>query len=336
MKTYNWGIIGIGMVGHQFAGDLKRLPNARLQAVVSTSDDQGPEDFMREFQVPYGYRSVEEMVDQCPDLDVVYVATPHPAHCDNTLRCLERGLAVLCEKPFAMNLGEAQRMVDRAREKKVFLMEAMWTHFFPAFERARALIDGGAIGELHTVKADFGFKNAFDPESRYFKKELGGGSLLDLGVYPAMLALSLLGKPQREEITATATFTATGVDESCVFTFRYPGNKLALGHSTLVSYTPGEALLLGMDGAIRMHPFWTHTKKLTVTRYEGQEQKHSDEDLPYDGEGFWLEARHVMECLDRGLTESERLPLQFSLDLMHTLDRIRRKIGLAYPGEQDD
>ncbi|MFN0174261.1 MAG: Gfo/Idh/MocA family protein [Saprospiraceae bacterium] len=324
----NWGIIGLGKIARQFADDLRLLPNARLHAVASTSQERAAA-FAVEFGASHVYSRYEDIV-HCPDLDVVYVATPHTFHCENTLLCLENGLPVLCEKPFAMNMAEARRMVGAARRNRVFLMEALWTRFIPANEQVFQMVDKGEIGELHTIKADFGFKMPFDPTSRLYNKALGGGSLMDLGIYPALLALSFFGKPAPENIFAAAAFAATDVDESCAFTFQYPGGRLALGHSTIAANTSLGAHLYGTEGTIYLHPRWHHPQKLTVSHYEGRQELFRELDIPYIGRGYSYEASHVMQCLENELFESEILPLDFTLDLVETLDTIREKVGLVY------
>lgn len=327
-KIVNWGIIGLGKIARKFADELRRLPNARLHAVASASIERAGV-FAKAYDVEHAYGSYEEIVN-CPGLDVVYIATPHVLHFENAMRCLEKNIPVLCEKPFAMNLGEARKMVDLARQNKVFLMEALWTRFIPAVEYALALVAQGEIGTIHTVKADFGFRLPHDPVSRIYDKTLGGGSLLDVGIYPALLALFVLGKPLPEDISAAATFTASGVDESCAFTFKYAGNRLALGHSTITANTPVEAWIYGTEGSIYFHPRWHHTQKLTITEYDGHNDKSRDVEFPYEGWGYAFEAEHVMQCLAEGRTESDRVPLDFTLDLTETLDSIRQKIGLEY------
>lgn len=328
MKTYNWGIIGPGKIARKFADDLKLLPNARLHAVASTSPERAGA-FADEYGIEHIFNRYEDMV-QCPGLDVVYVATPHALHCENALMYLENGIPVLCEKPFAMNTGEARRLVSAARRNRVFLMEALWTRFIPAFDKAMQLISDGEIGEVHTVKSDFGFAMPFDPAHRIFNKALGGGSLLDIGIYPVLLSLFVFGKPEVEDILAAATFTRTDVDESCVFTFQYPGNRLAIGHSTIAANTPVEAAFYGREGTIYLHPRWHHTQRITISKYEGRGETSRDMEIPYDGWGYCLEAAHVMQCLDNEIIESDKVPLDFTLDLVETLDAIREKIGLVY------
>lgn len=328
-KTIHWGIIGLGRIARKFADDLQRVPGAKLHAVAST-DLERAQAFAADYGVPHAYGRYEDLV-HCPGLDVVYVATPHPGHAAATLLCLRHKLAVLCEKPFAMNRTEAQEMADMARANQVFLMEALWTRFIPATDRALQLIAEGAIGDIHSVRADFGFYAPFDPGSRLYNKSLGGGALLDIGIYPALLALFLLGKPQSEHIQAAATFAQTNVDDTCAFTFRYPSRQaMAIGHSTVRGHTGIEAWIHGSRGHIYIHPRFHHSMKLTVSTYEGRDEHRQELDFPYDGWGYQFEAIHVGNCLRAGLTESPLIPLSFTLDLMETLDQVRHKIGLEY------
>ncbi len=324
-RTFHWGIIGPGRIARKFADDLRLLPNAKLHAVAST-DPGRARAFADEYGADFAYGRYEDIA-HCPDLDVVYVATPHVLHHHCALLCLNRGMSVLCEKPFAMNAVQAREMIDAARKNDVFLMEALWTFFIPAVEKALELIHSGAIGTVHTVKSDFGFTTPFNPTSRLFDKKLGGGSLLDIGIYPALLALKIFGQPASEDIQATATFGPSGVDESCVFTFRYPGNRLAMGHSTLVANTPVEAWIYGSEGSIYLSPRFHHAQQITLTRYNGAKEVF---DLPYPGWGYQFEADHVQDCLDAGKRESDRVPLDFTLGLAETLDAVRGKIGLEY------
>lgn len=327
-KTYNWGIIGLGRIARKFADDLRRLPNARLFAVASTAQERA-DAFAAEYEVPHAVGSYEAML-QCPGLDVVYVATPHVGHIPNTLLCLHAGMPVLCEKPFAMHGAEARQAVSMAREKGVFLMEAMWSQFIPGVQKAIELAESGAIGRLHGIKAELAFNMPFDPDWRLYNKSLGGGALLDLGVYPAWLALRLFGKPAPEQVQAAANFTTTTVDASCSFIFQYPDNRLMSGYASVEAAMPPEAWLLGSEGYIRMHARWHHTQNLSIGRYEGRELKEETMALPHEGWGYQYEAAHVMQCLDAGLRESPEMPLQRTLDLADTLDVIAQKIGLVY------
>lgn len=327
-RIYNWGIIGMGKIARKFADDLRLLPNAKLHAVASASLERA-QAFASDYEVPHAFGTYEAMVE-CPDLDIVYIATPHALHYTCTMLCLSYRIPVLCEKPFAMNAHEARKMLDLAHHEQVFLMEALWTRFMPSFQRMLELVKTGAIGTVHTVKSDFGFKLPLDPDSRLFNKTLGGGALLDIGIYPVMLALSLFGKPDAAHIQAAATFTETEVDDTCVFTFQYPEKRIALGHATVAAYTPVEATILGTDGSIHLHPRWHHTTQLTIASYHDRDVTTREEHFPYEGWGYWMEAKHVMECLDANLKESPTVPLDFTLALAETLDLIREKVGLSY------
>ncbi|MCB0563445.1 MAG: Gfo/Idh/MocA family oxidoreductase [Phaeodactylibacter sp.] len=322
-KTYNWGIIGPGKIAHKFAQDLDKLPNARLHAVASRSEERA-RAFALQYGAPNAYGSYEE-ITACPDLDVVYIATPHPGHRDNTIMCLNAGLPVLCEKAFAMNSRQVQEMVDAARANDTFLMEALWTRFTPSTTKALELIGHGMIGDVLSVKADFGFLPAFDPNSRLFDPALGGGSLLDIGIYPVFLALLILGKPT--EIKAAAYIGSTGVDEELGMLFQYESGQMAHLHSTLRAFTKTEAYIYGERGAIHLHTRWHEPTTLSLIL---EDRRPQDYRFDYHTNGYSYEAEEVMHCLEHGLKESPLLPLSFSQDLMAVLDGVRRKIGLEY------
>jgi predicted dehydrogenase len=325
----NWGIIGPGRIARKFADDLRLVPDARLLGVASTSMERA-QAFAAAYEVPHVFDSYDDLV-RLPDLDVVYIATAHTQHVDCALRCIRAGKAVLVEKPCATNAEDAQKMFDLAQEMGVFVMEGIWSFFIPGFAKTLDLVREGAIGRVHTVRADFGFLAPFDPEWRLFNKALAGGSLLDIGIYPALLMLSVLGAPQPEDIDAVAVWTPTGVDATAVFNLRYPDGRLGMGYSTIMATTPTEAHLYGDLGQIQMHTRFHHPQQLTVSRYDGRDLKQDAPIvLPYEGWGYHFEAQHVMDCLSQNLRESPVIPHQFSLDLVRTLDAIRAKMGLEY------
>lgn len=323
-SAINWGIIGLGKIAHKFAHDLKYVPNAQLHAVAST-DSQRSKEFARQYNVPYNFNSYEALLN-CPHLDVVYIATPHPFHYTNTLMCLRRRIPVLCEKPFGMNSQEVKTMIETAKANQTFLMEAMWTRFIPSFQKTIELVKSGVIGKPLSMKADFGFHAPFDPNSRIFNKDLGGGSLLDIGIYPIMAALSIFGKPKK--INAMASMSTTEVDETCVVDFQYENGAIAMCHSTVKAHTNIEAYIYGEKGFIYLHPRFHHSKALTVSLYEGKEETLS---IPFEGHGYQFEATEVTNCLKNNLLESRIMPHQFSTDLIETLDAVRAEIGLVYP-----
>ena len=325
-KIYRWGVIGLGKIARKFATDLRTLPNARLYAVASSSQERA-DAFAAEFGCEQAFDSYEALA-QCPEIDIVYIATPHVQHYDCTLLCLHNKKAVLCEKPFAMSSLQAQEMVATARKNQVFLMEALWSFFIPGVAAALKMAREGAVGPIHSLKSDFGFYSPYKPESRLFNPQLGGGALLDIGIYPALLSLAVFGKPAEADMLASATFTRDGVDESCAFLMKYPDNRLSISHATIAANTPVEATLYGSEGMIHLHTRWHHTPKVTVTRFDEAEPQVYE--FPFDGWGYQFEAAHVMDCLDAGRTESDIVPLAFTLDLNWCLEVLLEKMGVKY------
>lgn len=325
-KIYNWGIIGLGKIAHKFASDLDKLPQANLQAVASRSEEKA-----REFAFQYGanrfYGSYDKMLED-GNLDVVYVATVHIAHCDIAVKCLQAGIAVLCEKPFAVNSREVQKMIAAAKKNEVFLMEAFWTRFLPTILKTQELIDNGRIGRLRSIKADFGFKADFKPEGRLLNLALGGGALLDIGIYPVFLALLLMGKP--EKIRSLAHLGSTGVDEEIGMLFHYVEGQMAHLHASIRTNTKTEAFIYGDEGVIHIQTRWHAPASMNLWRYGERPENFQ---FFYKGIGYYFEAEEVMRSLDEGKLESDLLPLSFSEDLMSVLDSIRAEIGLQYEAD---
>lgn len=324
MQVYNWGIIGLGKIAHRFATDLQILPNARLHAVASRSAERS-QVFAQQYDVPYSFGSYIDIFN-APNLDAVYIATPHTGHFENTLMCLTHHIPVLCEKPFAMNVIQVKEMIAASKAHQTFLMEAMWSRFLPPIQKALEIIQAGGIGQIISVKADFGFKAPFLPEKRLFNRDLGGGALLDIGIYPVFLALLLMGRP--DHIKAFANLGNTKVDEECGILFQYNSGKMAHLHATLRTSTQCEAFIYGESGTIHIRKRWHEAESLIFTP-EGGEAKIFRFD--YKGKGYYLEAMEVMNCLAKGQLESEQMPLSFSLLLMEVLDAIRREAGIEYP-----
>ena len=324
MKTYHWGIIGLGKIAYKFAKDLQTLPNAKLWAVASTSQSRA-DDFAAEYDVPNAFGRYEDLVN-CPDLDVIYIATPHTGHFPCTMLCLKNKIPVLCEKPFGINAAEVAKMIQTAKENDTFLMEALWTRFLPKTIEILRLIGEDKIGKIVEIQADFGFKAKFDPESRLFKKELGGGALLDIGIYPLFLSLLLLG--ESTEIQASALFGETNVDESTSMILTYKAtNQVAILHSTLRATTPTEAFIYGEKGFIKIHSrFHEPYSGITLHIYEGEEQIFLFENTCI---GYAYEAVEVMQCLSENKKESSILPLSFSTKLIKLLDNVAKKTLLS-------
>ena len=325
-EPIRWGILGTGNIAHQFARGLADTPDATLVAVGSRSIDTA-NTFADEFDIERRHPTYEELADD-DGVDAVYVSTPHPFHRDNSILLLEHGKAVICEKPFTINAGDAKAVIDVARQRDVFLMEAMWTRYLPAVVRARELIAEGAIGDVRLVQADFGFRAGINPEGRLFNLALGGGALLDVGIYVISMASMILG-PRPSRVASTTQIGETGVDEQSAFLLQYPGGELAVLSCAVRTGTAVEARVFGTEGSILLHGPFFKCGALTVKR--GGEEEHID--LPLEGNGYNYEAAEVGRCLRAGLKESDVMPLDETLALMELMDSIRAQWGLSYPME---
>jgi predicted dehydrogenase len=306
---------------------LNTLPDAEVLAVGSRSEVSA-ERFAEERGVPRRYASYEDLAAD-PDVDVVYVATPHPFHAENAELCLGAGKAVLCEKPFTVNAGEAERVVGLARERGLFLMEGMWTRFFPLMERVREMTSNGEIGELRMLTADFGVRFDLDPASRLFALELGGGALLDVGVYCVSLASMVLGPPVRN--AGLSQLGETGVDEQAAVVLEHEAGRLSNLTMGIRTATPHEATILGTEGYLKIHAPWWRPTTMTVSRPSREDGTIEE---PVTGNGFNYEAAEVMRCLDEGRTESDVMPLDETISVMRTMDELRAAWDLRYPSEE--
>jgi predicted dehydrogenase len=328
-EKIRWGILATGNIAHQFARGLAVLPDAELVAVGSRSQDSA-DKFGEEFDVPHRHASYEALAAD-PEVDAVYVSTPHPFHHDNTLLCLNAGKHVLCEKPFAMNARQAGEMIATARTQSRFLMDAVWTRFLPAMVKTRELLAEGVIGETRLLLADFGFRSQFNPKGRLFDPKLGGGALLDVGIYTVQLASMIMGGPPAE-MAAKATLGETGVDEQTAMTLKYAGGQLAQLSCAIRTATNQEAWIYGTEGRIHLHAPWWRGTKVTLWQAGGSDNGTTF-DLPFEGNGYNYEAAEVMRCIREGRLESAVMPLDETLQLMETLDAARAQWGLRYPVE---
>ncbi len=325
-KIYKWGIMGPGTIAHKFANDLKLLPNAQLYAIGSRSLERAGK-FASRYDAEKAYGSYEELAKD-PEVDIVYIATHHVYHYPNTLLCLNNGKAVLCEKPLAINQKQCSVMLETARKNKLFFMEALWTRFIPSFHKCKELVENGSIGGIKLIVSDFCFKAKFDKDGRLFNPMLGGGSLLDIGLYPVFLALELAGVPL--DIEAFASIGETRVDEICSIQFKHTNGIISVLFGSLVSNGRTESIIHGTKGLIRINSQW-HTPS-SVDLIRGDEKPlHYSFDEP--GFGYQYEAEEVMKCIDNGVLESSLFGWQKSLDLISTLDKIREKAGIYYPSD---
>ena len=322
VKTIRWGIIGLGNIAHKFAQDLLKIEDAELYAVASRTQEKATE-FASKYTVSHIYGSYEELVNDS-NIDAVYIATPHALHKENTLLCLEKGIAVLCEKPFAMNSHEVEMMIDKAKEQKVLLMEALWTSFLPHYQYVIKELKNKTYGKLLKMEASFGFFREFNDDSRLFKKSLGGGSLLDIGIYPIFAALSAIGKP--ESMEATATFFDNGADASCNMIFNYKNGLKAYLKSSLLEDLPTEAIFYCEKGTIKINKQFHCPSTITIT-VDGKEENL---DFKYKSIGYNYEVKHFNELLRQEKTESPLMSFKFSKELIALLDEVRILINLKY------
>lgn len=321
-QTIGWGILGAGRIAARFASEARLTPGARLVAVGSRSAEKAAA-FAAQNGVGRACGSYAELVAD-PDVDAVYVATLHPWHCEHTLLALEAGKAVLCEKPFAVNAAQARQMIERARARRLFLMEAMWTRFNPISTQVRQWLAEGRIGEPRLATIDFGFRAPWDPQSRILNAALAGGALLDVGVYVLAYASMIFGRPA--QVRAVAHIGDTGVDEQTAIALKYAGGQLASLTCAVHTPSPQAARIDGTEGAIEIPAFWhAETARLLRPRQEP---------ITATGDhGFRYEIAAVMACLAAGQTESPDMPLDETLAIAETMDEIRRQIGLKYPFE---
>jgi predicted dehydrogenase len=324
--SVRWGILGTGKIAKAFANALKDTPGAVLAAVGSRTLD-GAQAFTAEFGGT-AYGSYEELAN-ASDVDLIYVGTPHPMHAENVRMALEAGKGVLCEKAFTVNREEAEELVALARSKKLFLMEAMWTRYLPALAEVRRIVASGEIGKVRQVIADLGFNAGFGPEHRVFNPVLGGGALLDIGIYPLSIAVALLGPV--DSVLAQADIGDTGVDEQTTFLLKHSGGGMSVCSCSLRARLPSELTIAGELGHVRMNSMFHRAQTVTVTRADGVSRTVA---TPFLGNGYVHEAIEAQRCWQEGLIESPSMTLDDTLALMGVMDEVRRQIGVSYAADQ--
>lgn len=314
-----WGILGAGHIAGKWAADLALVPDALLQAVWAR-DRRKADTFA---MVHGAVRSSESLDDLLArgDLDAVYVATPHGRHLPDTLACLAAGIPVLCEKAFALDAAQAHEMVRTARTRGVFLMEALWTRFLPCFATAKQWVESGEIGQILSIRSDFGFHAPYDPRKRLWDPAMGGGALLDIGLYPLFFAREFLGPFQSFEVAWTAA--PNGVDREIRVAGVHVGGARSASLATFDEVTPGECVLVGERGTLRFGRMFHTQTDLTLVDNDGNSRC-----LPAQprGHGYAFEIEHVGECLREGLTESPLWPLERTLEQMERFDSIRARM----------
>jgi predicted dehydrogenase len=318
-----WGIAGPGRIANLLAGDFRHVPNAELVAVASRSLGRA-EAFARRHGASRWYGSYRQLVAD-PEVDVVYIATPHPHHHAIALAAIRAGKAVLVEKSITATLAGAEEIVAEARASRVFAMEAMWTRFQPAIVRARELLAQGAIGSLVSVQADLGLARAFDPADRLFAPELGGGALRDLGVYVVSFAQMVLGTPH--SLTVVGAYAPSGVESTTTLLLGWDDGRSATLVSSLSSPMPGSARIFGTEGWLELPPRFHHPTRLVLHR-DGAEPL--EETHPATGGGYSHELIEVTSRVRAGETESRVMPLDDTLAVMAVLEQAGRQLGLTW------
>ena len=325
-----WAILGCGRIARKFAADLRLVADAELTAIASRNKET-LELFAKDFPCKHIHNSYEALAAN-NEVDVIYVATPHSHHHEHTMLCINHNKAVLCEKAFAINSRQAIEMIKTAKERKVFLMEALWTKFLPHYKKLQELLQQKALGDIKSVLVNFGFKTSGNSPQRLFEPLLGGGSLLDIGIYNVFITLSVLGKP--DNIEAIMIPAPTGVDEQIAVLFKYKSGAMAQLFSSFVTNLPTQAEINGTEGNITLT---TRFYEPSATIQLSKKIPYEREIIPFEKEpgfGYQYEARHVNECLKKGLIESPVMTHTDTLLLMEILDQIRIKARIEYPSDR--
>jgi len=323
-KKIKWGIISTGWIAHKFATALQVVTNSEIHAVGSRNLETAKQ-FAAEYNIPKAYGSYEELVSD-PDIDIVYIGTPHNLHLENTLLAFENNKNVLCEKPMGVNLKETTLMLEKAKEKNLFLMEALWSRFLPNIIKTKELIDAGEIGEIKLLTATFSIFSENGPEHRQFNIDLCGGTILDIGIYNIFLSLLLLGKPHG--ISAMAGLSNQGGDNSCSYTFKYEKDTLAVMYSSFIAAQDVVAEIHGTNGKIMLSHLWFCPGDVKLCYHDGTEKVFNFE---FKSNGYEFEAEAVANCLLEGQTQSDLWSWNDSIELITVMDSVRKQCGIVYP-----
>lgn len=326
-KKFRWGILGPGRIAHNFAKGLKVIDDASLYAVASSKIERAQE-FANEYGGAKTYNSYEALVND-PEVDGVYIATPHRFHFENIMLCLNAGKPVLCEKPLTVNAGETKKLIETSKKNKIFLMEALWTRYLPIYGVIRQWLDEKAIGELSLMVGTFGFNAPKDKDDRWQNPELAGGTLLDMGIYPIAVSQWVMGA-QPKSFVSMAHLGKTGVDELTTVLLKYENDVISQFHSTFLSNNVNDFLIYGSKGYIRIHPaFWGSTKASLVT-----DEQELTVSRSLRAGGFEYQTEEAMRCIRAGLLESPGMSHADTLANMELMDSIRAEIRLKYPFEK--
>ncbi len=320
-----WGIIGPGNIAREFAEDLKYVETAKCEiGPVLGHTIEHTSEFVKKHG-GFIAKDLDEFVKSIPD--AAYIATPHPLHFEQTVICLENKIPVLCEKPLAINEKQVSGLIEASQRNKIFLMEGLWTRFLPSFQFLLNIIQSGTIGEIIHLRADMSFIAEKDKNNRFFNPRLGGGSLLDVGIYTIYLAYFLLGNP--DAIFAAGRINDANIDETCGIMLKYNNGNYAMLQSSIITQTSGSAWIHGSEGSIRIKRPWTERpEKIEVIINNESSFKH----IPsWQGRGFQYEVQEVIRCLYNGKTESDILPHVASMDVVKIMDEVRSQLNIVYP-----
>ena len=330
MKQVKWGIVGTGNISTQFAQGLLLVDHAQIAAVASRSIDNA-KAFAQKFSIPRYYGSYEDMAGDS-DLDIVYIGTPHPNHMEIVLLFLDAGRAVVCEKPLGVNASQVEKMIAKARERNVFLMEGMWTRFFPAFQKGLEWVLSGRIGRPKMLQASFGYDGSGDKRQWRFSNDMAGGALLDVGIYPLALAFAVLGADPVK--ISSAACLENGVDEYNAFTLEYADGRIAVLSSGIGLKLDNSVFIGGAEGSVLFGDGWWHPARVEFAPCGdsdvGISQNRDLFDQPYPSTGFQYEAAAVQQHFLNGLKEAPEMPLDETLRIARMMDLIRNQWGLVY------
>lgn len=327
MTGLRWGILATGGIAHSFASDL-RVAERNIVAVGSRRAEAS-QVFAAEFDIPHPHASYEDLVAD-PDVDIVYIATPHPFHAENAILALEHGKHVLVEKPFALNAAEAAAVREVARARGLLAMEAMWSRYLPHMVRIREIVAAGTLGEIRSVFADHTQRISADPSHRLNALELGGGALLDLGIYPVSFAWDILGEPAT--VTARARLADTGADAEVATIFTHASGAVSTSLSSSRAAGPNTAHIVGTEARIDIDRTWYAPTSFRVIAPDGAIVEDYVTDIA--GKGMQFQALAAEQVIAAGGTDSPLLGIDETVAIMATLDEVRRQIGVRYPGEK--
>lgn len=322
-KNYRWGILGAGKIADKFCEALSYTDGSEVYAVASRDMDNAKK-YATKYKAAKWYNNYTDLVKD-DSVDIIYIATPHAFHYEQTILCLQHNKAVLCEKPMSLTLQQTTEMIALAAKNNLFLMEAMWTGCMPFIEKILSLIKEDAIGQPQYLTADFGFTAPDDSDSRLFNKALGGGSVMDVGVYPVFLSVLIFGEPS--VIKTVSKLTATAVDAHANVIMQYAKGQTAHILSAINFNTAIEAEIIGSKGRIKINNPWFKATEFTLILNDGTTKIFS---MPHTGNGFEHEIKEVMHCLDNGLLQSNKVPHQLTLSVSKIMQEILKQAGVIY------